>query len=168
MVKKLYVGQSKQHSVPVVVSDEGIVYIGSFEEPIENVQELLESKINFEWTVDVNKTKPVIEQLDDYLSGKRKVFTCHQDFQWGTNFQQAVWQQLLKIPYGTATSYSEVAQAIGRPSAVRAVANAIGRNPLSIMIPCHRVLTKDGHLGGYSGGLSMKQTLLAIENMTYK
>lgn len=168
MQKKLYVHRSKHYSIPVVVSDEGIVYIGSFAEPFEKVQALLESKIRFEWIVDANKTQYAVDQLDDYLSGKRETFTCPIDFQWGTSFQQAVWNHLLTIPYGMSTSYSEVAQAIGRRQAVRAVGSAIGKNPLSIIVPCHRVLTKDGRLGGYNGGLEMKRTLLAIEKMTFK
>lgn len=168
MLKKLYFGQSRQYSVPVVVSEQGIVYIGSFEETFENVHNLLQSKITFEWAVNSHQSQEIIEQLEDYFKGERELFTLAIDWQWGTIFQQTVWKQLSTIPYGTSTSYSEVAEAIGRPLSVRAVASAIGKNPLSIMVPCHRVLTKDRRLGGYSGGLDMKRTLLAIEKMTYK
>lgn len=168
MLKKLYYGQSWQYSVPVVVSEQGIVYIGSFEENFENVQNLLQSKITFEWAEDSYQTQGIIKQLEDYFKGERELFTLAIDWQWGTIFQQTVWKQLMTIPYGTSTSYSEVAEAIGRPQTVRAVASAIGKNPLSIMVPCHRVLTKDRRLGGYNGGLDMKRTLLAIEKMTYK
>lgn len=168
MVKKVFVGQSKQYNIPVVVSDEGLVYIGSFSEALEDVQNFLNSKVNFEWELSAEKTDSFTQQLDDYIEGRRQVFTCPIDFQWGTLFQQTVWRHLLTIPFGASTSYSEVSQAIGRPQAVRAVGSAIGKNPLSIIVPCHRVLTKDGRLGGYSGGLDMKRRLLAIEKINYK
>lgn len=86
------------------------------------------------------------------------------DLQGGTAFQQAVWQALLSIPQGATCSYGELAAAIGKPSAVRAVGTAIGRNPISILIPCHRVLGRDGQLTGYAGGVWRKQALLALEN----
>ena len=85
------------------------------------------------------------------------------DLNGGTNFQQAVWQALLSIPDGATCSYGEVAAAIGKPSAVRAVGTAIGHNPISILIPCHRVLGGQGQLTGYAGGLWRKQALLALE-----
>ncbi len=85
------------------------------------------------------------------------------DLSGGTVFQQAVWQALMSIPHGATCSYGEVAAAIGRPSAVRAVGTAIGRNPISILIPCHRVLGGQGQLTGYAGGLWRKQALLALE-----
>lgn len=86
------------------------------------------------------------------------------DLQGGTAFQQAVWQALLSIPHGATCSYGEVAAAIGKPSAVRAVGTAIGRNPISILIPCHRVLGGQGQLTGYAGGIWRKQALLQLEN----
>jgi O-6-methylguanine DNA methyltransferase len=81
----------------------------------------------------------------------------------GTAFQQRVWQELQKIPYGQTRSYSEIAQAIGRPKAVRAVARACAANPVPILIPCHRVIRKDGTLGGYSSGIARKRALLMRE-----
>lgn len=86
------------------------------------------------------------------------------DLKGGTDFQQAVWQALLSIPCGATCSYGELAAAIGRPSAVRAVGTAIGRNPISILIPCHRVLGGQGQLTGYAGGIGRKQALLQLEN----
>ena len=82
----------------------------------------------------------------------------------GTKFQQKVWKYLKKIPIGTVKSYSEVAKAIGKPRAIRAVANAIGNNPVSIVIPCHRVIGMNGTLTGYAGGLAVKSTLLQLES----
>ena len=84
------------------------------------------------------------------------------DYQY-TEFQRQVWTQLLKIPYGETRTYSEIATAIGRPKAIRAVATAIAKNPLLIVIPCHRVIGKDGQLRGYRGGEAMKERLLTIE-----
>jgi methylated-DNA-[protein]-cysteine S-methyltransferase len=89
------------------------------------------------------------------------------DLSGGTAFQQAVWQALMSIPMGQTCSYGELAAAIGRPSAVRAVGTAIGRNPISILIPCHRVLGTLGHLTGYAGGVWRKQALLKLENVKY-
>ena len=89
------------------------------------------------------------------------------DLSGGTVFQQAVWQALLSIPMGQTCSYGELAAAIGRPHAVRAVGTAIGRNPISILIPCHRVLGALGHLTGYAGGVWRKQALLKLENVHF-
>lgn len=86
----------------------------------------------------------------------------------GTPFQQAVWQILRDIPYGTTISYAEIAQKLGKPSAMRAVGGAVGRNPISILIPCHRVLGKGLSLTGFGGGLPNKRFLLQLENIAYK
>jgi len=102
-------------------------------------------------------------QLQAYWAGEHKGFDVPIDLSWGTPFQQAVWRQLLTIPYGHTCTYADVARAMGKPRAVRAVGTAIGRNPLSVMVPCHRVLGAQGQLGGYSGGLDRKRTLLALE-----
>ncbi len=102
-------------------------------------------------------------QLQAYWAGERKGFDLPLDMTWGTPFQQAVWRQLLTIPYGHTCTYADVARAMGKPRAVRAVGTAIGRNPLSVIVPCHRVLGSNGQLGGYSGGLDRKRALLALE-----
>ncbi|QJX48518.1 methylated-DNA--[protein]-cysteine S-methyltransferase [Hymenobacter taeanensis] len=101
-------------------------------------------------------------QLAEYFAGTRQEFTVPL-FTPGTPFQQAVWQELQAIPYGTTRSYGQQAQALQRPSAVRAVASANGMNRVAILIPCHRVLGADGHLTGYAGGLWRKQWLLDLE-----
>ena len=103
------------------------------------------------------------QQLDEYLKGQRQHFDVPLDFSYGTPFQQRVWQQLLAIPYGQTISYAELAKRIDQPTAYRAVANANGKNPISLIIPCHRVIASDGGLGGYTGGLDIKRQLLAIE-----
>lgn len=104
----------------------------------------------------------VILQLDEYFSGKRRIFDLPLIFD-GTPFQVAVWKALCSIQYGETVSYSDVAKAIGYPEAVRAVASAIGANRMSILVPCHRVIAKNGGIGGYAGGLEAKKGLLRLE-----
>lgn len=106
-----------------------------------------------------------LAQIDEYFCGKRKKFTLALSLE-GTEFQKKAWQQLLRIPYGKTATYAEVAAAIGRPEAVRAVGQANHRNPISIIIPCHRVIGSDGRLVGYGGGLWRKEWLLAHEQKT--
>lgn len=103
-------------------------------------------------------------QLDEYFSGKRFVFTV-PIFYTGTPFQTAVWVELQKIPYGETRTYGEIAAAIGKPKASRAVGMACHRNPIGIMIPCHRVIGKTGALTGFGGGLDKKQALLEREKI---
>ncbi len=103
-------------------------------------------------------------QLNDYFSKRRRVFTLALDWTGGTTFQQSVWQGLRAIPAGTTCTYGAIARAIGNPAAVRAVGGAIGRNPLSIFIPCHRVIGSNGQLTGYAGGLPRKIALLQLES----
>lgn len=102
-------------------------------------------------------------QLDAWFAGHRADFALPLDLSAGTSFQQQVWRALLEIARGQTRSYSELAQRIGRPQAVRAVGAAVGRNPLAIVVPCHRVLGSDGSLTGYAGGLERKRALLGLE-----
>lgn len=104
----------------------------------------------------------VAAQLAEYFAGERRAFDLPLA-PVGTAFQQAAWRALLAIPYGQTRSYAEQARALGRPTATRAVGAANGRNPIAIVIPCHRVIAANGGLGGYSGGLPVKQALLALE-----
>ena len=106
-----------------------------------------------------------LEQLTAYFKGERQAFDLPLDISLGTDFQQRVWQQLQKIPHGETISYATLAQRVGNPKGYRAVANANGRNPFSIIIPCHRVIASDGKLGGYTGGLDKKEYLLALEGI---
>jgi methylated-DNA-[protein]-cysteine S-methyltransferase len=101
-------------------------------------------------------------QLDEYFSGARSAFDLPLDLQ-GTPFQHAVWDALLEIPLGATISYAQHAARIGKPAAVRAVGAAIGRNPVSIIVPCHRVVGSNGAHTGYAGGLERKRDLLAFE-----
>ena len=104
-------------------------------------------------------------QLRAYFAGRLTTFGLPLDFQ-GTAFQKSVWQALLTIPFGETRSYAEIARQIGRPTAVRAVGAANGRNPISIVAPCHRVIGSNGALTGYAGGLAAKQHLLGLERGT--
>lgn len=102
-------------------------------------------------------------QLNEYFAGLRKEFSLPVEI-FGTEFQRRVWKSLREIPFGETVSYKSVAESIGRISSVRAVANAIGANAISIIIPCHRVIGSNGSIGGYAGGLEAKRYLLDLEN----
>tara|TARA_R110002072_G_scaffold139249_1_gene282681 strand:+ start:9935 stop:10495 length:561 start_codon:yes stop_codon:yes gene_type:complete len=104
------------------------------------------------------------EQLGEYFEGKRETFDVRLD-PIGTEFQQLAWQALRKIPFGETRTYAEQAATIGKPSAVRAVGTANGRNPLTIVVPCHRVIGADGTLTGFAGGLDRKRSLLKLEGV---
>ncbi|HLZ81913.1 MAG TPA: methylated-DNA--[protein]-cysteine S-methyltransferase [Ktedonobacteraceae bacterium] len=102
------------------------------------------------------------KQVLEYLQGKRTTFTFPLDFR-GTAFQVSVWRALTRIPYGETRSYSEIALVVQRPTAIRAVGAANGANPIPIVVPCHRVIGKNGNLTGYGGGLDVKEELLRLE-----
>lgn len=103
-----------------------------------------------------------VAQIAEYFQGKRKEFSLSLHLE-GTEFQKKAWRRLIRIPYGETSTYAEVARAIGRPDAARAVGQANHRNPISIVVPCHRVVGSDGRLVGYGGGLWRKQWFLAHE-----
>lgn len=103
------------------------------------------------------------EQLQQYFAGERTVFDLPLDLGYGTAFQQNVWHSLLGIAAGATSTYGAIGQAVGNPKAVRAVGAAVGRNPISIIVPCHRVVGSDGSLTGYAGGVERKQALLQLE-----
>jgi O-6-methylguanine DNA methyltransferase len=105
-------------------------------------------------------------QIHDYLRGRRRDFDLPLDIE-GTAFQKKVWALLRRIPYGKTRSYKEIAGALGVPKASRAVGAAIGRNPLCLIVPCHRVIGADGGLCGYVGGLPVKRRLLSLEGLDF-
>jgi methylated-DNA-[protein]-cysteine S-methyltransferase len=119
-----------------------------------------------EWREDANAgpLPQAVRQLGEYFAGNRLDFDLPLRLQ-GTEFQQRVWRALTEIPYGATWSYGELAKRIGNPNASRAVGLANGRNPISILVPCHRVIGADGSLTGYGGGLERKQWLLAHEGL---
>ena len=124
-------------------------------------------RIEAEFRVRPVKSKKLLFQtrhgLDRYLSGRSRSIPAPVEFLHGTPFDRKVWDTLSRIPYGQTRSYAWVARRIGRPRAFRAVGGACGRNPIPIVIPCHRVVSKSGGLGGYSGGLQYKKRLLHLE-----
>lgn len=106
-------------------------------------------------------------ELNEFFDGQRHSFDVPLDINGGTLFQQSVWRALLKIAHGKTSSYGEIARQIINPAAVRAVGSAVGRNPLGVIIPCHRVLGSDGSLTGYAGGLHRKTVLLQLEGARF-
>ncbi len=108
--------------------------------------------------------KETASQLDEYFAGERSDFDVPMELD-GTAFQREVWTELSRIPYGETISYGELARRVGRPSAPRAVGQANGRNPIPVIVPCHRVLASNG-IGGYGGGLKVKRELLALEGVS--
>lgn len=115
------------------------------------------------WKRDPAPFEETVRQLQAYFRGELKEFTVPLAFE-GTPFQQSVWKNLLAIPYGKTISYSQLADRVGQPKAVRAVGLANGQNPIPIIIPCHRVIGSNGKLTGYGGGLPIKEKLLALES----
>ena len=145
----------------VINSPLGFVLIEGNEEGISKISVTSDETILSETISEL--FDDVVTQLNEYFQGNRT------DFQFkmnpiGTDFQKKVWEELLKIPFGKTVSYQEVTNNLGDPKAIRAVANANGKNPLWIVIPCHRVIGSDGSLTGYAGGLWRKKWLLDHEN----
>lgn len=102
-------------------------------------------------------------QLDEYFAGRRKTFNVPLDFESGTEFQLDVWNELITIPFGKTATYGEIASAVGRPKACRAVGGANNKNPIPVIVPCHRVIGSSGKLVGFAGGLDKKTALLKLE-----
>ena len=122
-------------------------------------------EIPVEWQEDKDSFQETLQQLQQYFAGKRRQFDLPITPQ-GTTFQRLVWQELCKIPYGETASYGTIAQRIGKPKACRAVGMANSRNPIPIIIPCHRIIGKDGSLTGFGGGLPVKKQLLELERQS--
>jgi methylated-DNA-[protein]-cysteine S-methyltransferase len=115
------------------------------------------------WTRDDERFATVRDQLDEYFAGARSTFAFPLRLEGGGSFERRVWDALLAIPYGTTTTYGEIAVWLGAPDGARAVGSANGRNPIAIVVPCHRVIGANGKLTGYGGGLDRKRALLALE-----
>jgi len=116
----------------------------------------------FRFEASATAMQPYVRQLDEYFASKRREFSFALDLR-GTDFQQACWRALVAIPYGETRSYADIARAVGRPRGFRAVGMANNRNPVAIVVPCHRVIASDGTLCGYGGGLDVKRKLLQLE-----
>lgn len=154
----------------LVISDEHELYLLEFVEKRGLEREIENLRLKTKSTIIQGRTKPInyIEiELKEYFEGTLKEFKTPIHL-LGTDFQKQVWQELLKIPYGTTRSYATQANSIGKPSAFRAVANANGKNQLAIIIPCHRIINSNGDLGGYGGGVNRKEWLIKHEKSTLK
>ena len=144
-------------NLEIIEEKDGISEINFLrEEKIENRKKL------YNIFIESPLTKECKRQLEEYFSGKRKNFNIKLDIK-GTDFQKSCWNAMLKVPYGKTISYSDEAKIIKNEKAVRAVGSANGKNNIPIIIPCHRIISKDGKLGGYSGGLDIKMYLLELE-----
>lgn len=147
----------------LAATERGLCYVDSSETTFTNLSAWVKRSMpTFNLIEDDAFLAPYKEELEAYLAGKLNVFESSLAIN-GTEFQLAVWEALQDIPYGTTVFYSDVASKINKPDAVRAVATAIGANPLLIFIPCHRVIGKDGTLTGFRAGINLKRQLLTIE-----
>lgn len=141
----------------LIASDRGLVAID-----VRNVRAVREQETSASAQKILSAT---MKQLEQYFAGKRTSFNIPLDLE-GTDFQQQAWRALCRIPYGKTISYGQQAKNMNKPKAFRAVGSANGKNPIPIIVPCHRVVSGDGSLGGYSLGLKMKQQLLALEGVS--
>ena len=142
----------------LAASDKGLVWL----EFRPRMQRIERGKIELEESPGA--LAPYVKELDEYFSGDRRKFTFPLDLR-GTEFQLKCWRALLEIPYGETRSYGDLARAIGHPTAFRAVGMSNNRNPIAIVVPCHRVIASDGTLCGYGGGLDIKRKLLDLERV---
>ena len=144
----------------LLLTSDGTALTGLYMEPSRKAQSI-DGWIQDEAVAPISAT---VRQLTEYFAGTRRDFDLPLRFQ-GTTFQTRVWRELTVIPYGQTWSYGQLAQRIDKPSASRAVGLANGRNPIAILVPCHRVIGADGSLTGYGGGLERKRWLLAHEGL---
>ena len=152
-----------QWDLYIAVTEKGLCYVGTQNEDFEDLKSWVKKRLPGYLLIEEDKTlQGYITELIEFLDGKRQEFTAAVALH-GTAFQQSVWQALLEIPYGETVSYSAIAERIGNPKAVRAVGSAIGANPILIVVPCHRVIGKNGSLTGFRGGIDMKVQLLDLE-----
>jgi methylated-DNA-[protein]-cysteine S-methyltransferase len=145
----------------IMNTDLGLLRIEGDANGLTAVQFLDEAEESKQSVPDV--LKPAVDQLKEYFSKERKVFNLRLN-PGGTEFQRGVWEQLLRIPFGKTKSYQDIANDLGDPNVIRAAASANGKNPIAIIIPCHRVIGSDGSLTGYAGGIQRKKWLLEHES----
>lgn len=161
----IFYGQLANSDWPIYLAAtaEGLCFVGSLDEGFEELENWAEKNAPSA-LLEENRTEVAAyaEQLQEYFKGERTQFELPIDTA-GTAFQQAVWAELKELPYGETTSYGEIASRINKPGSSRAVGTAIGKNPVLIVVPCHRVLHKNGGISGYRGKLPMKKKLLELE-----
>jgi O-6-methylguanine DNA methyltransferase len=146
----------------VGVSERGLVLLDLHGGEFLRRKQSGSAKSKVQWMESEEKTASYVRELKEYFAGRRKEFSFPLDLR-GTEFQKRCWRALLKIPYGKTSSYADIAREVGSPKSFRAVGQANHQNPIAIVVPCHRVITSDGKLGGYGGGLAMKEKLLRLE-----
>jgi methylated-DNA-[protein]-cysteine S-methyltransferase len=152
-----------ENTMYLAATEKGLCWAGSFQEDKQDMENWLRKQYPHSSLLqDEEKLETYKEAFQNYYAGDEKSFSIPLDLQ-GTPFQKKVWETLQAIPYGETKSYSEIAEKIGNPKSIRAVGTAIGRNPVLIAVPCHRVIQKNGGLGGFRGGLSLKKYLLQHE-----
>jgi methylated-DNA-[protein]-cysteine S-methyltransferase len=151
--------------VGVVGSDRGLVELVFPQPDRESVMERLSLALSAKITVDDDAFPELADELRRYFAGEKVRFSGAIDERVGTPFQQDVWRAVAAIPHGQVVSYGEVARRVGKPGAARAVGNTMAANPTPIVVPCHRVVTAQGTIGGFGGGLALKRRLLALEGV---
>jgi O-6-methylguanine DNA methyltransferase len=157
---KLFVARLPSPVGPLFLaaSEKGLVRL-EFQDRVQKM------KSGIELSEDEASLAPYVFELDEYFNSKRREFSFPLDLR-GTEFQLACWNALLAIPYGETRSYADIARAIGHPQAYRAVGMSNNRNPIAIVVPCHRVIASSGSLCGYGGGLDLKRKLLELERVS--
>jgi O-6-methylguanine DNA methyltransferase len=164
-VDKVYYGifGSSVGEVCIASTETGVCQIALPEESEEDFFGWLKARFSPQNVIeDKDKNEGVLAELESYLAGDLREFQSPLDLR-GTEFQMKVWREVKAIPYGTTCSYRDIAERIGHPRAYRAVGAANGANPIPIIVPCHRVIGRDGSLTGYGGGLTVKERLLRLE-----
>lgn len=164
MHKEIWVVDESKESplaLEIVASDKGISAIDC----IETLEDKWKSAVREVSKIEHPIIRHAATELSEYFKGERKVFTVPIDLKSGTEFQKKAWDELCLIPYGKTISYGEQARKLGNPKATRAVGGANGKNPIPIIIPCHRVISSVGKLHGFSGGIGLKKRLLKIEGV---
>ncbi|WP_175384483.1 methylated-DNA--[protein]-cysteine S-methyltransferase [Bacillus sp. FJAT-27225] len=156
--------ENNQWPLHVAASSKGLCFVGTPGQGLVELEAWVKKHRPTSQLMKDNRIlDPYISELREYLEGTRTSFAMPVDTK-GTPFQQTIWDALKEIPYGRTVTYSDIADRIGKPSAVRAVGSAIGANPVMITIPCHRVIGKNGTLTGFRGGIEMKKFLLEHEH----
>lgn len=160
---KLYydIFKFNNHQYYLIASDAGLCFVGSPDAALTEVNNFF---VTNSLIRNSEKLMPFTEQLRAFLQGNRQTFDLPLETRMGTPLQRQVWQSLTTIKYGDTITYQQLAQQVGHPTAIRAVANAVGRNPWMIIVPCHRVVRTDHTMGGYRGGQPLKTALLQMEN----
>lgn len=158
--------EGKLGSFYLAATERGLCFMGSPDEDIKELKIWAQKHFQDAKLIRSDETLAAYrKEYEEYFTGGRRTFTIAED-RVGTVFQKKVWEALTHIPYGTTCTYSDIADMIQKPTAVRAVAAAIGQNPLLITVPCHRVIGKNGSLTGFRAGLKMKKQLLELERFS--